>query len=312
LSSLFLYGNYYSMSLLVVGSVALDTLQTPHGRVNNILGGSAVYFSYGASFFSPVRLVGVVGHDFSREGELELLKSRRVDLRGLKTEPGKTFRWSGRYVGDMGRAETLAVALGVFGDFQPVIPPFYSDSRYLFLANSSPKLQKKVLSQIRNPKFVVCDTMNYWIENEKKALIDLIGRIDGLIVNNDEVHQLTGMYHTVSAAREILKWGPRMLIIKKGEHGALLITKNDFFAIPGFPIEVVRDPTGAGDSFAGGMMGYLARTDNPSVKNLKKALLYGNVVASFTIEDFGLEGLKNTGWKQVQSRYKKLLSMITV
>jgi len=300
------------MSLLVVGSVALDTIATPHGQAENILGGSAVYFSYGAGFFSPVRLVGVVGNDFAQEEELELLKSRRVDLRGLKTEPGQTFRWSGRYVGDMGRAETRSVALGVFGDFQPVIPPYYRDSRYVFLANGSPKLQKKVLSQIRKPKFVVCDTMNYWIANEKKTLLSLIEQIDGLIVNNDEVHQLTGMYHTVSAARAILKWGPKMLIIKKGEHGALLITKNDFFAIPGYPIEVVRDPTGAGDSFAGGMMGYLARTDNLSVKNLKKALLYGNVVASFTIEDFGLEGLKDTGRKQVQDRYKKLLSMITV
>ena len=300
------------MALLCVGSVALDSITTPFGRKDNILGGSAVYFSYGASFFSPVRLVGVVGNDFSQEEELELLKSRRVDLRGLKTEPGQTFRWTGRYVGDMGRAETLSVALGVFGDFQPVIPPYYQDSRYVFLANGSPKLHRKVLSQIRRPKLVVCDTMNYWIENEKKALLSLIERIDGLIVNNDEVMQLTGMYHTVSAAREILKWGPKMLIVKKGEHGALLITKNDFFAIPGYPIEVVRDPTGAGDSFAGGMMGYLAHSDNLSTKNLKKALLYGNVVASFTIEDFGLEGLKDTGRKQVQARYKKLLSMITV
>jgi sugar/nucleoside kinase (ribokinase family) len=300
------------MSLLVVGSVALDTIETPHGRARNILGGSAVYFSYGAGFFSPVRLVGVVGQDFSQAEELELLKSRKVDLRGLKTEPGQTFRWSGQYVGDMGRAETRAVALGVFGDFQPVIPPYYQDSRYVFLANGSPKLQRKVLSQIRRPKLVVCDTMNYWIANEKKALLSLIERIDGLIVNNDEVRQLTGMHHTVTAARAILKWGPKMLIIKKGEHGALLITKNDFFAIPGYPIEVVRDPTGAGDSFAGGMMGYLAQTDNLSVKNLKQALLYGNVVASFTIEEFGLEGLKDTSRKQVRDRYKKLLAMITV
>ena len=218
------------MSLLCVGSVALDTIETPHGKAGSILGGSAVYFSYGASFMSPVRLVGVVGNDFSQEEELELLKSRRVDLRGLRTENGKTFRWTGRYVGDMGRAETLDVALGVFGDFQPVIPPYYQDSRYVFLANGSPKLQRKVLIQIRKPKLVVCDTMNYWIANEKKALLSLIERIDGLIVNNDEVMQLTGMYHTVSAAREILKWGPKMLIVKKGEHGALLITKNDFFA----------------------------------------------------------------------------------
>jgi len=300
------------MSLIVVGSVAFDTIETPYGKVENVLGGSAIYFSYGASFFSPISLVGIVGQDFSLDEELELLKARNIDIKGLKIENGKTFRWSGRYVGDMCQAETLSVSLGVFGKFQPLIPPYYRNCSYVFLANGSPKLQKKILDQIKHPKLVFCDTMNYWINNEKKALLTLIEQIDGLIVNNDEVRLLTGMYHTVTAAREILKWGPKMLIIKKGEHGALLITKDDFFAIPGYPIEVVRDPTGAGDSFAGGMMGFLAKTNNLSIKNLKKSLLYGSVIASFTIEDFGLEKLKQTNYKQVEARYQRLLSMITL
>jgi sugar/nucleoside kinase (ribokinase family) len=298
------------VNVLVVGSVAYDTIQTPSGKRDNILGGSAVYFAYGASFFSPVSLVSVVGRDFSFEEELELLKARNVDLRGLVIKKGATFKWAGRYVGDMCYAETISHSLGVFGKFQPIIPSYYRNIPYVFLANGSPKLQKKILDQIKKPKLVFADTMNYWIENEKRALLHLIEQIDGLIVNNDEVRLLTGMYHTITAAREILKWGPQILIIKKGEHGALLVTKDDFFAVPGYPIEVVRDPTGAGDSFAGGMMGYLAKIDSPSLPNLKKAILHGNVVASFTIEDFGLEKLKQLSPKQVEERYKKLLGMM--
>ncbi|MFA5794606.1 MAG: PfkB family carbohydrate kinase [Candidatus Brocadiia bacterium] len=300
------------MSLLVVGSIAYDNLETPYGKRRNIMGGSAVYFSFSASLFSPVRLVGVVGEDFSFDEELESMKARKIDMRGLHTAKGKTFTWTGRYVGDMSQAETLSVELGVFGKFQPVIPNVYKDSKYIFLANGSPKTQKKVLDQIKRPALVVADTMNFWISNEKKSLIKLIENIDGLIVNSDEVKQLTGMYHIITGAREILKWGPRMLIIKKGEHGALLVTKDDFFAIPGYPVEVVRDPTGAGDSFAGGMMGYLASTRDLSARNLKKSLLYGNVVASFTIEDFGVERLKQITPARIAYRYKQLLKMITL
>ncbi|MFH1227668.1 MAG: PfkB family carbohydrate kinase [Planctomycetota bacterium] len=300
------------MSLLVVGSIAYDNLETPYGKRRNILGGSAVYFSYSACLFSPVRLVGVVGNDFSFDKELESMKARRIDMQGLRVAEGKTFTWTGRYDGDMSRAETLNVELGVFGKFQPEIPLPYRDSRYVFLANGSPKTQKKVLDQIRKPKLVVADTMNFWITNEKKALLRLIENIDGLIVNSDEVKQLTGMHHLIKGAQEILKWGPRMLIIKKGEHGALLVTKNNFFAIAGYPVEVVRDPTGAGDSFAGGMMGYLAGTDDLSITNLKKSLLYGNVVASFTIEDFGVERLKQISPAKIAYRYKQLLKMISL
>jgi sugar/nucleoside kinase (ribokinase family) len=299
------------MSLLVVGSIALDTLETPLGKKHNIAGGSAVYFSYSASLFCPVRLVGVVGNDFPPQ-ELEFLKARKIDLAGLQVEKGKTFSWHGRYVGDMCSAETISVNLNTFGTFNPVIPKSYQDSKYLFLANGSPVLQMKVMSQMKRPKLVIADTMNLWIEHEKKALLKLIGEIDGLILNNDELKQLTGMYHVVAASREILKWGPKLLIIKKGEHGALLITKKDFFAIPGYPVETVCDPTGAGDSFAGGMMGYLAKTDDIAVRNIKKALLYGNSVASFTIEDFGLERLKRLNYAQLQKRYNDMKAMISV
>ncbi|MCK5578141.1 MAG: sugar kinase [Planctomycetes bacterium] len=299
------------MSLLVVGSIAFDTIETQMGKADSILGGSAIYFSYSASFFKHVNLVGVVGEDFAME-ELEFLKARKVGLLGLKVEKGKTFRWHGRYHKDMCGRDTIAVELNTFGSFQPKIPKEYKKSKYVFLANASPQLQQSVLDQIARPKFVVCDTMDYWIEHEKKALLKLIKNIDGLIVNNEEVLQLTGMYHLIGAAREILKWGPKLLIVKKGEHGALLITKKDFFAIPGYPVEVVRDPTGAGDSFAGGMMGYLAQAPDLSFKTIKKALLHGNVIASFTIEDFGLERLKRTASREVKSRYKNLTRMMTV
>lgn len=299
------------MSLLVVGSLALDTIETPHGQRKNIPGGSAAYFSYSANFFSRVRLVGVVGRDFPPE-ELVSLKARSIDLTGLSIQRGKTFAWHGRYVGDMAAAKTVSVQLNTFGTFKPKLPVSYRNSRYVFLANGSPHLQKKVLSQLKRPKFVLADTMNLWIEHEKRALLSLIEKIDGLIVNNDEVKQLTGIYHLVTAAREILKWGPKFLIIKKGEHGAVLITKKDFFAVPGYPIEVVKDPTGAGDSFAGGMMGYLARTDNLSLRNLKKSLLFGNTMASFAIEDFGLERLKQINRQKVMKRYQTLLDMISV
>lgn len=299
------------MTLLVVGSTALDTIETPYGKKERILGGSSVYFSYCASLFCPVKLVSVVGNDFPVE-EIKFLKSRKIDLAGLKTESGKTFAWHGRYVCDMCSAETISVNLNTFGSFNPIIPKEYQKSEYVFLANGSPILQMKVLEQLKHPKLVIADTMNLWINNEKKALLKLIERIDGLILNNDEIRDLTGMYHLVAAAKEILKWGPRMLIIKKGEHGALLITKDTFFAIPGYPVEIVRDPTGAGDSFAGGMMGYLSKTDDLSAKNIKKSLLYGNTIASFTIEDFGLDRLKRVTFEELEKRYKSLKQMITV
>jgi len=299
------------MSLLVVGSVALDTIETPYGKKNRIMGGSSIYFSYSASLFGPVNLVSVIGKDFPLE-ELEFLKARKVDVKGLKMEPGKTFAWCGRYIGDMCKAETISTELNTFGTFNPVIPDKYKKSDYVFLANGSPILQMQVLKQIKPPKLVFADTMNLWINTEKKALLKLISQIDGLILNNDEIKELTGMHHIVAAAKEILKWGPRFLVIKKGEHGALLISKDTFFAIPGYPVEVIRDPTGAGDSFAGGMMGYLAKTNKISTTNIKKALLYGNTVASFTIEDFGLERLKRVSPRKINERYKSLKAMISV
>lgn len=299
------------MSLLVVGSTALDTLQTPFGKRRNILGGSAIYFSFSARVFGPVRLVSVVGEDFPAYHRRKLT-SHNIDHAGLQTEPGKTFCWHGCYVGDMCSAKTIDVKLNTFGNFQPVLPKKYQDTKYLFLANGHPRTQESVLRQIKRPKLVFCDTMNYWIENEPRALRKLLRQIDGLIVNNDEVRQLTGEMHIVKAAREILGWGPKILIIKKGEHGALLITKKLFFAVPGYPVDIVRDPTGAGDSFAGGLMGYLARTDNLSVTNLKKAVLYGTVLASFTIERFGVDRLKQASFGEATRRLKNLLSIMQV
>ncbi|MFC1524783.1 PfkB family carbohydrate kinase [Planctomycetota bacterium] len=299
------------MSLLVVGSTALDTLQTPFGKRKNILGGSAIYFSFSARAFGPVRLVSVVGRDFPGHYRRRLT-SHNIDHTGLQIEPGKTFRWHGCYVGDMCSARTISVHLNTFGSFRPVLPKKYQDTKYLFLANGHPLTQESVLRQIKRPKLIFCDTMNYWIENEPKALRQLLRRIDGLIVNNDEVRQLTGEVHIVKAARELLKWGPKILIIKKGEHGALLITKNLFFAVPGYPIDIVRDPTGAGDSFAGGLMGYLARSDSLSVTNLKKALLYGTVMASFTIEKFGVDRLKQATFREATRRLRNLYCMMRV
>lgn len=299
------------MSLLVVGSIALDTIETPYGKRKSIPGGSAIYFSYSANAFSKVRLVGVVGNDFPPE-ELVSLKVRSIDLTGISIQKGKTFAWHGRYLGPMATAQTVSVHLNTFGTFEPKIPVSYRNSRYIFLANGSPRLQKKVLNQLNRPKFVLADTMDFWIKHEKKALLNLIEQIDGLIINNDEVRQLTGIYHLVTAAREIMKWGPKFLIIKKGEYGAVLITKNDFFAVPGYPVAVVKDPTGAGDSFAGGLMGYLAQTDNLSLRNLKKSLLFGTTLASFTIEDFGLERLKQINRQKIRKRYQALLHMISI
>lgn len=299
------------MALLVVGSTALDTIETPCGKRRNILGGSAVYFSFSARVFGPVRLVSVMGNDFPKAYRRELV-THNIDLKGLQGIKGKTFRWHGSYTGDMCAAKTVSVELNTFAGFQPLLPRTYQDTPYIFLANAHPRMQQSVLTQVKHAKLVFCDTMNYWIENERAALLKLLRRIDGLIVNSDEVRQLTGEMHLVKAAYEIMKWGPRILIIKKGEHGALLITPTTFFAVPGYPVEIVRDPTGAGDSFAGGLMGYLARTDNLSLENLKKAVLYGNVLASFTIEGFGVTRLKQVTLRQVKQRLGNLLRMMRV
>jgi len=299
------------MSLLVVGSVALDTLKTPFGKVKKALGGSATYFSVVASFFTPVRFVAVVGRDFP-EKHINFLKSRNIDLKGLEKAEGKTFQWTGEYNSEnLNEAKTIDTRLNVFANFRPKIPRSYVDTKYVFLANIDPDLQINVLDQIKKPLFVACDTMNYWIENKKKSLMKLLPKVDALIVNASETRQWTGEYSLLKGARKILSMGIRSLIVKCGEYGASMFTKKSIFSIPAFHLESPRDPTGAGDSFAGGFMGYLAKTGNTTESNLRRAVVQGTIFASFAVEKFSLDRFKSLTWKEVNKRYsefKKLTS----
>jgi sugar/nucleoside kinase (ribokinase family) len=299
------------MSLLVVGSVALDSIQTPTHSRERILGGSATYFSYSASFFTPVRLVGVVGEDFPDE-HVALLKSRNIDTAGLHVMPGgKTFFWKGKYLSNMNDRETLEVQLNVFGDFRPKLPDAFRRSDFLFLANGSPVTQMSVLEQAVGPRLVVADTMDLWIREQHADLMKLLGRIDGLVMNDSEAKLLTGDENLVAAGHKILKLGPRFVVIKKGEHGAMFFSAHETYVLPAYPTERVVDPTGAGDSFAGGMMGYLAAQGNFDPKTLKEAMAYGILVASYTVEDFSLDRLQNIGRADLDQRlaqYRKMLS----
>jgi sugar/nucleoside kinase (ribokinase family) len=290
------------MSLLVTGSIGIDTLETPAGKRDNVLGGSAIYFSYAASFFTPVRLVGVVGEDFPRD-HLDVFKGHEVDTTGLETRKGsKTFRWHGSYVQDLNEAVTVEVDLNVLAEAAPTIPPRFIDSRFIFLANTHPALQQQMLASLAAPKLVVADTMNLWINNERAELLNLLKKIDGLVLNDGEARLLTGQKNLIKAAKAVLGHGPKFVVIKKGEHGCLLATANEVFVLPAFPAEQVVDPTGAGDSFAGGMMGYLASQGSLSPTTLKRALAYGTVVASFTIADFSLAGLQATSRAAIDAR----------
>ena len=260
------------MSLLVVGSIAYDTVETPFGKVEDSLGGSALYFSAAASLFGPVNVVGVVGSDFDAS-KISFLKKRGVNLDGLYMESGKTFRWGGRYYEDMNKRETLFTYLNVFERFQPRIPEEYRHSEYVFLANIDPELQLKVLEQIRKPKLVVLDTMNFWINGKRAQLQTVLKRSDIIVVNDEEAREMTGEFNLIKAIKRIVEFGPKSVIVKKGEHGAMLYQDGKFFFAPAFPLEKVVDPTGAGDSFAGGFMGYLAKTDKTDFANLKKAII---------------------------------------
>lgn len=295
--------------VLIVGSVALDTVETPFGRVGRALGGAATYAATAASFFTRVRLVGVVGEDFPEE-HLEFLRSRGIDLQGLERVPGKTFHWSGRYVGDLSQAETLATDLNVFADFDPTLPEAYRDAGYVFLANIDPELQMKVLRQVRAPKWTACDTMNFWIAGKRAALLELLGQVHLVLINDAEARQLTGESDLARAAQQILQGGAQAVVIKKGAHGAALYTEQRgdrfprWFTLPSYPVAVVRDPTGAGDSFAGGMMGYLAATEDLSEPNLRRAVVYGSVLASFNIEDFSLNRQRTLTREEIEERYE--------
>ena len=299
------------MSILVVGSVALDTVKTPFGEVDDALGGAAVYFSAAASYFSPVNLVGVVGNDFD-VSQLDFLKARHVDLRGLETREGKTFRWGGVYLDDLNTRETTFTHLNVFEQFQPKIHDEYKDSETIFLANIAPELQLDVLRQVNSPKLVALDTMNYWIDGSLPALKELLKQVHVLIINDSEAKQLSGKTNLVSAARVIQTMGPKVLIIKKGEHGALMISEDfSFFSVPAFPLKSICDPTGAGDTFAGGFVGYLAQAGDFSNKHFRQALVCGSTMASFCCEKFSLDRLVDLSRQEIQERYRAFWEMTT-
>lgn len=294
------------MSVLVVGSLALDTIETPFGMAKETVGGSAIYIAAAASYFvNPIRLVGVVGGDFPKAG-LAFLESRNVDLEGLQViQNGRTFRWSGRYRYDLNERDTLSTELNVFETFDPKIPETYRKSRSVCLGNIDPVLQRKVLDQMERPRIVICDTMNYWIERKNKELRETLKLINVLILNDSEARLLSREPNLITAGRVIRSLGPSVVIIKKGEHGALLLTDQIVFSAPAYPMENIFDPTGAGDSFAGGFAGWLARTDDMSEENLKRAVIYGSTLASFCVEKFGVEGLRDLTYLQIQDRFRQ-------
>jgi len=291
------------MGILVVGSVAFDTVTTPFGKADEVLGGSATFFSGAASFFTDVSLVAVVGEDFP-QGHLDFLRERRVDLRGLQRAPGRTFRWVGEYGFDLNQAHTLETQLNVFASFKPAIPEAYRDMPVVFLANIDPDLQREVLAQVRRPAFVAADTMNYWIQGKPESLRETLRLVDTLIINDAETRQLADEANLVRAARKILGWGPRTLVVKRGEYGALMFSEQECFAAPALPLERVLDPTGAGDSFAGGFMGHLAHGMNFDDAAIRKAIIMGSVMASFDVEAFSLDRFRTLTKGEIESRYR--------
>ena len=297
------------MSLLIVGSLAFDSIETPNGSVEDALGGSAAYSAFCASFFTKPRLISVVGEDFP-DAHRQLFAAHGVDLTGVVTKPGKTFRWKGRYHQDMNTRETLAVHLNVFGDFEPVLPDSYRDSTHVFLANGSPVLQAKVLDQVHRPKLVLADTMDLWIETQRDELLALLPRLDGLLMNDSEARMLTEEDNLVRAGQAIRKLGPKFAIIKKGEHGAMLFSEDGVFAIPAYPTADVIDPTGAGDSFAGGILGYLDSDHSPPPGRLRRGMVYGSVMASLTVEGFGLDRLTWTKKSDIDQRLEHFRMML--
>jgi sugar/nucleoside kinase (ribokinase family) len=293
------------MSLLVVGSVAFDAIETPFGKVERTLGGAASYFALAASHFTPVRVVGIVGDDFTAKDEA-VFRGRRIDLTGVEHVPGKTFFWAGRYSQNMNERSTLATELNVFANFRPTLPGAYCDSSFIFLGNIDPTLQRSVLHQVNGkPKVVGLDTMNYWIERTPEELRETLKHTHILVINDDETRQLTGEHNLMRAARHIFKLGPRTLVIKRGEHGALMVHDKFLFSVPGYPLEEVHDPTGAGDSFAGGFMGSLASAGRINHQTLRRAMVYGSVLGSFAVERFGVERLSCLTRREIHARARR-------
>jgi len=297
------------MSIVVVGSVAYDTVETTRGSIKEALGGSASYFAVAARFFTPVGIVAVVGSDFKPENRQQLA-DRGIDLRALEQKEGKTFRWHGRYHEDMNKRDTLALDLNVFEGFAPNLLPDQRRCDYLFLANIAPELQEYVLSQVMSPKLVAGDTMDHWIEATREDLIKLLPRVDILTVNDEEARLLAGEHNLVKAGRAILAMGPRSVLIKRGEYGVIQFSKDGMFAVPAYPLEDVVDPTGAGDTFAGGMMGFLARHGRITESSLRTAVVYGSVMASFVVERFSLDRLFDLTWEEIDSRYRAFIELI--
>jgi len=291
------------MGIVVVGTVAFDTVETPFGRGENVLGGSATYFSTSASFFSDVSLVAVVGEDFPEE-HLQFLRSRDIDLQGLQRIPGKTFHWSGKYGYDLNEAQTLDTQLNVLMDFKPELPAEYRKTDVLFLANIDPELQLQVLDQVEKPRLTACDSMNFWISSKPDALKEVMKRVDIVVINEGEARMLTGEANLVKAARQIISLGCKRLVVKRGEYGVVMFTADTVFAAPAWPLENVFDPTGAGDTFAGGFMGYLANTGDLSEDGVRQALVFGSVMASFNVEDFSLERMKRLTYPEIETRYR--------
>ena len=295
--------------LLVVGSVALDSVETPFGRTENALGGSAVFFGAAGSLLHPVWMVGVVGRDYPM-ADLQRLAERGLDLRGVTVADGESFRWAGRYGFDLSTRDTLETRLGVFANFRPEIPSAFRDAAFVFLGNIDPELQLEVLEQVRRPRLVACDTMNYWIQGKRTALLKLLERVDVLLVNDSEVRELSGDWHIHRAARWVLDRGPTYVVVKKGEHGAVLVQRDRIFYVPAFPLDDVFDPTGAGDSFAGGFMAHLARTGDLSEGNLRLAMVYGSAMGSFAVERFSVGRFEEITLADVTARvrgYKDLV-----
>lgn len=290
------------MSILVVGSVALDSVETPFGTVDDALGGAAVYFSYAASFFNRVRLVGVIGEDFPQE-HIELLAGRNIDLAGLERDHGNTFRWKGRYDYDLNEAHTLDTQLNVFETFAPKIPDAFKDSDFVFLANIQPELQLQVAKQTTSPRIIACDTMNFWIEGAYDQLRETLKSVDILIINDAETRELAREPSLVKAARQILEWGPTTLVVKRGEFGVLMFHGSSVFSAPAYPLEEVFDPTGAGDTFAGGFMGYLSTQEEISEGAIRQAIIFGSTLASFNVEDFSLNRMKTLEMQEILDRF---------
>jgi len=296
------------MSIVVVGTIGYDTVETQHGGVEEALGGSAAFFALAARFFAPVGIVAAIGTDFKPEHR-QLFEQRNIDLRGMIQREGPTFRWHGRYHEDMNIRDTISVALNVFADFTPDLLPDQRRADYVFLANISPDLQQNVLAQVTSPKLVAADTMNHWIENERAGLIKLLPRIDILTLNDEEARMLSGEHNLVKAGRAILKMGPDTVLIKRGEYGVLLFRQNSMFAVPAYPLEEIIDPTGAGDTFAGAFMGWLARNGRVTESTIRTAVVYGSVMGSFVVERFSVDRLVALTWEEIDQRYRAFIEL---